>query len=494
MKTGFNNELYLEKQKAQILERIEKFNYKLYLEFGGKLLDDYHASRVLPGFEIDTKIKLLMTMSENLEIIFCICANDIEKSKIRADIGVTYDMEVLRLIDQITELGLSINSIVITRYTGQPAAFLFQKSIENRGIRTYIHKPINGYPADIDLVLSDNGYGSNPYIETTKPLVVVTGPGAGSGKLATCLSQIYHEHKLGISSGYAKFETFPIWNLPLNHPINLAYEAATVDIDDVNMIDPFHLDSYNITAVNYNRDIEAFPIVKTILSKVMNGKDVYKSPTDMGVNMVGYCLFHDDILIEASKQEILRRYFKTLCDYKLGKVEKDVVEKMARIMNLVNVTIDDRILVKAARDKSIRTSSHAVAIKMRDGKIICGRTTSLMTATSSAILNALKYLADIADDIHLIAPIVLTPIIDLKRDVYGYKTPILNLQDVLTAVSICAATNPTAKYVISKINELKYCDAHSTHMIPLSEEKMYKDLGVYITCDAEFPSKDLYYL
>ena len=493
METGFDNELYLKNQTEHILKRINQSNNKLYLEFGGKLFDDYHASRVLPGFHVNSKVKLLSELKDQAEIIFCICAGDIERNKIRADFGITYDMDVLRLIDNLRSYDLNINSVVITRYAGQPAANTFRKKIERRGIKTYIHSFTKGYPTDVATIVSDEGYGANPYIETTKPLIVVTAPGPGSGKLATCLSQLYHEYKRGVKAGYAKFETFPIWNLPLKHPVNIAYEAATADLKDVNMIDPFHLDAYGKATVNYNRDIEVFPVVRTILEKITGAKAIYESPTDMGVNMAGYSIYNDELIKEASKQEVIRRYFKSLCDYKQGLIDKDTSQRLELIMNELNITPQDRKVVDPANQKSEIEGVPSMAIMLQDGRIITGKDSNLMNAASSMVLNAIKALSNISDEIHLISPIALEPIIKLKEEILGYKNPVLNLEEILIALSISAATNPTAQLVMTKLKLLRDCETHSSCILNKADESVFRKLGVNLTCEPEFASKDLYF-
>jgi len=494
MKAGFDNSSYMEKQTEQILKRVEQFNHKLYLEFGGKLFDDYHAARVLPGFNVNGKILLLEKLKEKTEIIICIKAADIERNKIRADLGITYDMDVLRLIDNVRKMGLYISSIVITQYKDQVAADMFKNKLELRGEKVYLHKPIIGYPTNIELIVSDKGYGSNPYIETTKPLVVVTAPGPGSGKMATCLSQIYHEHKRNIKAGYAKFETFPVWNLPLNHPVNLAYEAATADLNDVNAIDPFHLETYGKTAVNYNRDIEIFPIVKNILTKIIGTDKVYNSPTDMGVNMAGYCITDDELVREAAKQEIVRRYFRTSCYYKEGRLRIGAVEKLEIIMKQLGITPEYGLAVRPALEKSRQNKCPAMALILNDGSVITGRTTNILDAASSLVLNCIKKLAGIPDDIHLISPTVLEPMMMLKEKILRDKNPLLNLEEVLNALSICAATDPSAAKGLSKLQNLRDCEAHSSHMISGADEGVLKKLGVNVTCTPEFPSDDLYYV
>lgn len=494
MKTGFDNTTYMQKQTEQILERVERFHQKLYLEFGGKLFDDYHAARVLPGFEVNGKINLLAKLKDKAEIIICVNAADIEKNKIRADFGITYDMDSLRLIDSIRKMGLYISSVVITLYNHQPSADIFKNKLERRGERVYIHHLINGYPMNVDQVVSDQGYGANPYIETTRPLVVVTAPGPGSGKLATCLSQLYHEHKRNIKAGYAKFETFPVWNLPLKHPVNLAYEAATADLNDVNAIDPFHLETYGVTSVNYNRDIEVFPLVKNMLTRIMGADAVYQSPTDMGVNMAGYCITDDELVREAAKQEVARRYFKTWCCYKEGRVPLEAVEKLEIIMKQLEITPEYRLVVQPALEKSRQNNCPAMALIFPDGSIVTGKTTSILAAASSLMLNCVKKLAGIADDIHLISPSVLEPMLMLKKKILRDRSPLLSLEEVLNALSICAATDPLAEQCLLKLYDLKGCDAHSSHMISKSDESAFKKLGVNITCTPEFPTDDLYYI
>ena len=493
MKIGFDNATYIKKQTEQILKRVEQWDQKLYLEFGGKLFDDYHATRVLPGFHVNGKILLLKELKDKTEIIICINAADIEKNKMRADLGITYDMDVLRLIDGIRKMGLYISSIVISQYKGQPSADMFKNKLERRGEKVYIHRLTKGYPTNVDLVVSDEGYGANPYIETTRPLVVVTAPGPGSGKMATCLSQIYHEYKRGVNAGYAKFETFPIWNLPLNHPVNLAYEAATADLNDGNAIDPFHLEAYGEAAVNYNRDIEVFPIVKNILTKIMGTGEVYRSPTDMGVNMAGFCITDDELVREAAKQEVVRRYFKTWCYFKEGRLEIGAVEKLEIIMNQLGISPEYRLTVTPAIEKSRQNGCPAMALILHDGSIVTGKTTDVLAAASSLVLNCVKELADIPDDTYLISPAVLEPMMMLKKKILHDKNPLLSLPEVLNALSICAATNPLAEKGFYKLQELSGCEAHSSHMIPKSDESALRKLGVIITCTPEFASDDLYY-
>ena len=492
MGVGFDNNLYMKMQTEQILKRVERLNHKLYLEFGGKLFDDFHAARVLPGFEANGKMLLLNEFKDKIEIIMCVSAADIENNKIRADLGISYDMDALRLIDNLRKNGLLVSCVVITQYKDQPSADVFKNKLEQRGESVYIHRTIKGYPADIDLVVSENGYGANPCIETTKPLVVVTAPGPGSGKMATCLSQLYHEHKRGVNAGYAKFETFPIWNLPLNHPVNLAYEAATADLNDVNAIDPFHLEAYGVTAVNYNRDIEVFPIVKNILSRIM-GSEVYASPTDMGVNVAGSCINNDTAVREAAKQEVIRRYFNTRCCYKEGRIGVEAVARLEIIMNGLGICPDYRVPVKPALEKSERHKCPSMDLILHDGSVITGRTTDVLTASASLILNSIKKLADIPDETHLISPSVLEPMMMLKEKILCDKNPLLSLPEVLNALSICAATDSTAEKALLKLHDLRGCEAHSSNILSKQDEKAHKKLGINVTCTPEFPSEDLYY-
>ncbi len=498
VKKGFDNELYMQKQRENILERIARFDGKLYLEFGGKLFDDFHASRVLPGFVPDAKIRMLQTMREKVEIIFCISAENIEKSKIRADLGISYDLDLLRQLDLVRGMDIDVNSIVITKYTGQDATDRFIRMLEARGIKYYIHRPIPGYPHDLDFIVSDDGFGANPYIETSKPLVVVTAPGPGSGKLATCLSQVYHEHKRGIKAGYGKYETFPIWNLPLKHPVNLAYEAATADLQDVNMIDPFHLENYGVTTVNYNRDVEAFPIVHRILTKITGDSKFYCSPTDMGVNMAGYAIFDDDACREASKQEILRRYFVGLCDLKQGKENPETVEKLRMIMEQVGAKEEDRPVVIPARRKSAACGNvPAAAIEMPDGRIITGKATQLMSACSGALLNSIKVMADIPKSTLLMSPTVLEPLLSLKNELLGGSSnsaSVLKADDVLSALYICAVNDPVAKKAVEQLPRLRGCEIHCTHMLNSGDESVLKKMRLNITSDAQFPSKKMFNL
>lgn len=501
MKIGFDHEKYLEEQSKYILERVNNYD-KLYLEFGGKLLFDMHASRVLPGFDENAKIKLLHKLKEQAEIIICVYAGDIERNKIRGDFGITYDMDVLRLIDDLRSWDLEVNSIVITRYSGQPATNIFINKLERRGIKVYKHSAIKGYPADVDTIVSDEGYGSNPYIETTKPIVVVTAPGPGSGKLATCLNQLYHENKRGNVVGYSKFETFPVWNVPLKHPLNIAYEAATVDLKDVNMIDSFHYDAYGEVAVNYNRDIEMFPVIKRIIEKITGKESIYKSPTDMGVNRVGFGITDDEVVKEASIQEIIRRYFKTSVEYKKGYVDSEVFNTINIIMESLNLKPEDRRCVLPAREYSteLREASNnknnvypVVALELEDGTILTGRASELLDASAAVLLNAVKHLANILDEIHLISPVILEPIKSLKSKTLGNVRTSLNSEEVLIALSICAATNPMAQVALSKIGQLKGCQLHSTTILSTGDEQIFRKLGVDVTCDPEFASEHLFY-
>ena len=447
MKIGFDNDKYLTMQSEHIRKRIDQFDNKLYLEFGGKLFDDYHASRVLPGFAPDSKLKLLMQLSDQAEIVIVISAGDIEKNKVRGDLGITYDSDVLRLIESFREQGLFVGSVVITQYTGQSSANLFKTRLEKLGIRVYIHYVIEGYPSNIPLIVSDEGYGKNDYIETSRPLVIITAPGPGSGKMATCLSQLYHEHKRGVRAGYAKFETFPIWNIPLKHPVNLAYEAATADLNDVNMIDPFHLEAYGITTVNYNRDVEIFPVLSAIFEKIY-GENPYKSPTDMGVNMAGNCICDDEACRDASNQEIIRRYYQALNGLAEGTSTEEEVFKIELLMKQAHITVNDRTVVDAALKRAEETGAPAAALELPDGSIITGKTSNLLGASAALLLNALKKLAGIEDEVHIISPSAIEPIQKLKTSYLGSKNPRLHTDEVLIALSISAATNETAQLAL----------------------------------------------
>ena len=491
-RVGFDNDKYLRLQSQKILERIEQFGGKLYLEFGGKLFDDYHASRVLPGFKPDSKVRMLMQLKDKAEIVIAINADDIEKSKRRGDLGITYDLDVLRLIDAFREIGLYVGSVVITHYRSQYNADLFQKRLSNLGIRVYRHYPIPDYPSNIPLIVSDDGFGKNDYIETEKSLVVVTAPGPGSGKMAVCLSQIYHESKRGIPAGYAKFETFPIWNLPLKHPVNIAYEAATTDLNDVTMIDPFHLEAYGVTAVNYNRDVEIFPVLRAILEKI-KGESPYKSPTDMGVNMAGLCITDDEAVCEAARQEVIRRYFNTRCAHRQGLADRAEVYKVELLMKQLGISEADRPVVQAANRRAEATGGPAVAIQLHDGRIVTGKTSSLLGASAAVLLNALKELGGIHDDIHLISPIVIEPIQALKVNHMGNHNPRLHTDEILIALSICAATNPTAALALEQLPKLKGCEAHSSVILSRVDENVFQKLGVNITCEPQYQTKKLYH-
>lgn len=489
---AFDNDLYLNLQSKHILERISKFGNKLYLEFGGKLFDDHHAARVLPGFQPDSKLKMLLTLKEQVEVIIAISANDIEKNKVRSDLGITYDVEVLRLIDAYRSVGLYVGSVVLTQYANQAGADAFKHHLESLGITVCLHYPIAGYPNNVELIVSDEGYGKNDYIETTKPLVVVTAPGPGSGKMATCLSQLYHEHKRGIKAGYAKFETFPIWNLPLKHPVNLAYEAATADLNDINMIDPFHLDAYNITTVNYNRDVEIFPVLNTMFERIL-GKSPYQSPTDMGVNMAGNCIINDDAAIEASRQEIIRRYYQAKCDVKKGHIGNEVVDKIEIIMSQANITIDDRKCVAPALAKAQATDAPAMAIELNDGRIVTGKTSPLLGASAAALLNALKALGNIDDQIPLISPNIIEPIQRLKVKHLGNHNPRLHTDEILIALSIAATTNPISHMAMQQLEQLSNCEAHSSVILSEVDKNVFRKLKVNLTQEAQYQTKKLYH-
>ena len=492
MRTGFDNEKYLRMQSEHIRQRIEQFDHKLYLEFGGKLFDDYHASRVLPGFEPDSKLRMLMHLSDQAEIIIVISAKDIEKNKVRGDLGITYDTDVLRLMDSFRQNGLYVGSVVITQYSGQESALLFKNRLENLGIKVYIHYNIAGYPSNIPLIVSDEGYGKNEYIETTRPLVIVTAPGPGSGKMATCLSQLYHEHKRGIHAGYAKFETFPIWNLPLKHPVNLAYEAATADLNDVNMIDPFHLEAYGETTVNYNRDVEVFPVLNTIFEKIY-GKSPYKSPTDMGVNMAGNCICDDEACREASGQEIIRRYYAALNDLLKGTCSEEPAQKIELLMNQAGVTIQDRKVVAAALNRAQETQSPAAALELPDGRIITGKTSNLLGVSAALLLNVLKELAGLGHELHIISPEAIEPIQKLKVDYLKSRNPRLHTDEVLIALSTSAAANEDARLALEQLPKLHGCQAHTSVMLSDVDIKTFQKLGVQLTCESVYESGHGYY-
>ena len=492
MKIGFDNDKYLKMQSAHIRERIASFGGKLYLEFGGKLFDDYHASRVLPGFLPDSKLKMLLELREDVEIIIAINANDIEKSKVRGDIGITYEQDILRLMDVYASLGLSVCGVVMTQYAAQSSAAAFEKRLQKLGVQVFRHYPIEGYPANIPLIVSDEGFGKNDYIETTRSLVVVTAPGPGSGKMAVCLSQLYHEHKRGVQAGYAKFETFPVWNLPLKHPVNLAYEAATTDLNDVNMIDPFHLEAYGKTTVNYNRDIEIFPVLNTIFERIF-GTSPYKSPTDMGVNMAGFCIMDDDAVCEASRQEVIRRYYKALVAAKKGENVGQEILSLELLLKQLGITPTYRRCVQPALDLAERTGEPAAALELPDGRIVTGKTSALLGAASAMLLNALKALAGINAEIDLISPVVIGPIQDLKVNHLGSKNPRLHTDEVLLALSISAATNPTAERAMQALEGLRGCDMHTTVILSDADQNTCAKLGLQVTSEPMRQTKALYY-
>lgn len=500
-KIGFDNEKYLKEQSKSILDRASKFGNKLYLEFGGKLVYDFHAARILPGYDPNVKMKLLKRLEDKIEVIVCIYAGDIERRKMRADFGITYDTDALKLIDDIQDAGIEVCSVVVTRFEGQPVVKQFITSLERRNIRVYKHYPIQGYPTNIDLIVSEEGYGANEYIETSKPIVIVAAPGPGSGKMATCLSQVYHEYVMGMEAGYAKFETFPIWNLPLKHPVNLAYESATADLEDFNQVDPFHLEAYNITAINYNRDVEIFPVVKKIMQRIMGNKLVYKSPTDMGVNKAGFAIIDDNLVQQAAKQELIRRYFRYSCEYAMGVAEKKTVERAELLMKEVNLTPLDREVVKFARQAAVDAKEKGkgnegvfvgAALQLKNGKIVTGKNSPLMHAASSLILNSIKDLAGIPDNIHLLSPNILQSISTLKSEFFNQKGLSLNLEEMLIALSISADFNPSAKVAMEKLKELKGCEMHSTHIPTPGDESGLRRLGLNVTSDPNFSSKSLF--
>ncbi len=483
-KIGFDNKKYLSMQSEKIEERIKAFGDKLYLEFGGKLFDDYHASRVLPGFEPDSKIKMLLKLKDVAEILVVISANDIIKNKYRSDLGITYDADVIRLIDIFKGQGLYVGSVVMTMYSPQPAVDGFIKRLNNLGISVYKHYAIEGYPSDVQKIVSNEGYGQNEYVPTSRRLVVVTAPGPGSGKMATCLSQLYHENLRGIKAGYAKFETFPVWNLPLSHPVNLAYEAATADLNDVNMIDPYHMEAYQTLAVNYNRDVEIFPVVSAMLEQIL-GYSPYKSPTDMGVNMAGFCIVDDEACKNASNAEIIRRYYAALCDAKKGRISKEVVGKLELLMKKSGTATENRKTVAPALAKAEATGAPAVAIELNDGRIVTGKTSNLLGASAACLLNALKALGDICDNTELISPTIIEPIQRLKVNHMGAVNPRLHTDEVLMALSICAVTDEMAKLAVEQIDKLKNCEIHSTVMLSHVDERTFKSLGMHVTCEPQ---------
>ena len=501
LSSGFDNEKYLEEQSKEILQRVGRFHDKLYLEFGGKLLFDYHASRVLPGFDPNVKMRLLQKLKDKINVIMCIYAGDIERKKVRADFGITYDADAMKTIDDFKEWGIEVNAVVITRYAGQPSAKAFMNKLERRGVKIYTHQFTKGYPTDVDAIVSDEGYGSNEYISTDKPIVIVTGPGPGSGKLGTCLGQLYHEYKRGVKAGYAKFETFPIWNLPLSKKVNIAYEAATVDLKDVNLIDSHHLEAYNETTVNYNRDIEAFPLLRKIIEKITGGESFYKSPTDMGVNRVGFAITKDEIVQQASHQEIIRRYFRCAVEYAMGVVEKDILERAELIMEKVDGKPEDRQVVTPARKAAEEAEMNGkgnegifcgAAIQLRDGTIITGKNSPLMHAGSSLILNATKHLAELPDNLHLIPENVINSLTFLKKEVLHGKEVSLDVEETLIALSISAISNPAAKMAVELLQELRKCEVHLTHIPTPGDEAGLRKLGVNLTSDPDFSSRSLF--
>lgn len=492
MKIGFDHNQYTQMQSEHILQRIEQFGGKLYMELGGKLFDDNHASRVLPGFCPDSKVSMLLNLKDQAELVICINAEDIEKNKLRGDLGITYDADVLRLIDAFRGIGLYVGSVVITRWQNQSVSVSFQKRLELLGVKVYRHYPIEGYPYDIDHIMSDNGFGKNDYIETTRPLILVTAPGPGSGKMATCLSQLYQEHQRGIRAGYAKFETFPIWNLPLNHPVNLAYEAATADLDDVNMIDPFHMEAYGIPTVNYNRDVEIFPVLNTLFEHIF-GKSPYMSPTDMGVNMVGNCIVDDEVCRTAAKQEIIRRYFTARCALTQGHAETSEIEKIRLLMKKAEVSENDRPVVAAARKREQETGAPALALQLPDGRIITAKTSELLGPSAALVLNCVKALGGIHHHKHIISSNVIKPIQELKCKYLGNHNPRLHSDEILVALSICAATDEIAAKAMSMLPLLAQCEAHSTVILPQVDDNVFRRLKINLTCDPKYQSHKLFH-
>ncbi|MBQ8830709.1 MAG: DUF1846 domain-containing protein [Oscillospiraceae bacterium] len=492
MKIGFDNEKYLTLQTQRIRERVDSFGGKLYLEFGGKLFDDYHASRVLPGFHPDSKMQMLLKIKDEAEIVIAINAGDIEKNKVRGDLGITYDLDTMRLIDAFREYGFYVGSVVLTQFAGQASAEKFERKLQNLGIKTYRHYTIPEYPTNISLIVSDEGFGRNDYIQTTRPIVVVTAPGPGSGKMATCLSQLYHDHLRGIGAGYAKFETFPIWNIPLKHPVNLAYEAATIDLNDVNMIDPFHLEAYGEKAVNYNRDIEIFPVLEAMFRKI-HGKCPYKSPTDMGVNAAGDAIIDDDICCEASKQEIIRRFYNTQCAVRKGNADPSQVQKLEVLMESLDLECSARRTVPAALTAAEVTGGPAAAIELQDGTLITGKTTDLLGAVSAALLNALKHLAKIDDKVELISPAAITPIQNLKTQHFGSRNPRLHTDEVLIALSMSAVDNPVAALALEKLDEIRDCQVHTSVILSSVDENVFKKLGAQLTSEPVYQNSRLYH-
>ena len=491
-KIGFDNNKYLKLQSEKIKERIAQFGGKLYLEFGGKLFDDFHASRVLPGFEPDSKIRMLTELKDQAEIIIAVNSADIEKNKVRGDLGITYDLDVLRLIDAFRGFGLYAGSVVLTKYDANSGVEAFKTKLEGLGIKVYKHYPIKNYPYDIDYIVSDEGYGKNDFIETERPLVVVTAPGPGSGKMGTCLSQIYHEYKRGISAGYAKFETFPVWNIPLSHPVNVAYEAATADLNDINMIDPFHLENYGITSVNYNRDVDIFPVLRAMYEGIM-GKCPYKSPTDMGVNMVGYCIFDDEAVRNAANNEIIRRYYNALCQQRKGNLCEEEVNKIKSLMTQSGINAKQRKCIQMALEKAQETGAPAAAIELKDGRVVTGKTSSLLGASSAALINAVKAIAGIDKDVDIISHQVLEPVQKLKIENLGNHNPRLHTDEVLIALAITAATDDTAKKAMDALKELKGTELHSSVILSPVDTATFRKLGVNLTCEPVYQSKKLYH-
>lgn len=498
---GFDNDAYLQKQKEAILERMDRFPTKLYLEFGGKLFFDFHAARVLPGYDPNVKMKLLRELRSRADILLCIYAGDIERKKVRADFGITYDVDALKLIDDLREWEVGVRAVVITRFDNQPAVRIFKNKLERQGIQVFTHRFTKGYPTDIDLIVSDEGYGANENIETEHPLVIVTGPGPGSGKLATCLSQLYHDHRRGLASGYAKFETFPIWNLPLKHPVNVAYEAATADIGDFNLVDPFHLEAYGQAVVNYNRDVEVFPVLRRILEKITGGPSFYRSPTDMGCNAAGFGITDDNVVRDAAKQELIRRYFRYLCEYTLGFVERETVQRAELLMKELGVEPEDRRVVAPARQAAAEAQAAGkgnkgifvgAAMELRDGTVVTGKNSPLMHAASALVLNAVKHLAGIPDKIHLLSPSIIESVGTLKKDVFGANTVSLDLSEVLICLSINASTNPMAHMALEKMKELQGCEVHITHIPTPGDDAGLRRFGINLTTDPHFSSKQLF--
>ncbi len=498
---GFDSARYLREQTQAILERLGRFGNKLYLEFGGKLLFDYHAARVLPGFDPNVKMRLLNQLKDQAEILLCVHAGAMARKKMRADFGITYDVDAMKLIDDLREWGIEPLAVVITRFEDQPDAVQFRRKLQRRNIRVYTHQPTKGYPGTVDRIVSEAGYGANPYVVTDKPLVVVTGPGPGSGKLATCLSQMYHDHRQGIQSGYAKFETFPIWDLPLSHPLNVAYEAATADLPDVNMIDPFHLEAYGQTAISYNRDVEAFPVLQKILERITGGQAVYRSPTDMGVNRATSGIIDDALVQDASRVEVIRRYFRYASEYAMGLVDERTVQRSERLLELLRLAPEDLPVVlparRAAEEAQQQGKGNAgvfcgAAIKLKDGSIVTGKNSPLMHAASSLVINAAKRLARVPDEIHLLAPSIVESVTKMKQEILGQKAVSLDLEETLIALGISVSANPTAQLCVEKLKEFRGCDVHMTHIPTPGDEAGLRRLGVYLTSDANFATKNLF--